>query len=163
MAAYDVRPAGPSDGAFLADMTVEAANWRAGGTRPRPAVLADPAYRAYVAGWQRPSDRGVVAVGTSGEAIGAAWFRLFAPDSPAHGFVAAGVPELVIGVLAPWRAQGVGRTLLRRLCGAARGAGHARIALSVEHGNFAAALYRSEGFAVVASEAGRDTMVRALR
>ena len=61
-----------------------------------------------------------------------------------------------------WRAQGVGRALLRALTDAARAAGYARITLSVEHGNFAHTLYRSEGFAVVGTGAGRDTMVRLL-
>lgn len=163
MAAFSVRPAGPADGGFLADMVVEAANWRAGSTRPRPEVLADPVYRGYVAGWQRPADRGAVAVDQDGEPVGAAWFRLFAADSPTHGFVATGVPELVVGVLPLWRAQGVGRHLLRALAEAARTAGHARLALSVEHGNFAAGLYRSEGFSVVRSTAARATMVRSLR
>ena len=37
------------------------------------------------------------------------------------------------------------------------------LALSVEHGNFAHELYRSEGFTVVASSTDRDTMVRLLR
>lgn len=162
MVAFSVRPAGPADGVFLADMVVEAANWRAGSSRPRSEVLGDPAYRGYIAGWQRPADRGVVAVDPDGEPVGAAWFRLFAHDSPTHGFVATGVPELVVGVLPLWRAQGVGRRLLRALSEAARSAGHARLALSVEHGNFAAALYRSEGFSVVRSVASRDTMVRSL-
>jgi GNAT superfamily N-acetyltransferase len=162
MAAFSIRPAIPSDGAFLADMVVEAANWRAGITWPRPSVLADPVYRGYIAGWQRPADRGVVAVDQAGRAIGAAWYRLFAADARAHGFVATGVPELIIGVRPLWRAQGVGRALMRGLTDAARAAGFARLTLSVEHGNFAHTLYRSEGFAVVASAAGRDTMVRLL-
>jgi GNAT superfamily N-acetyltransferase len=162
MAAFSIRPAIPSDGAFLADMVVEAANWRAGITRPRPSVLADPVYRGYIAGWQRPADRGVVAVDRAGRSMGAAWYRLFAADAQAHGFVATGVPELIIGVRPLWRAQGVGRALMRSLTDAARAAGFARLTLSVEHGNFAHALYRSEGFAVVASAAGRDTMVRLL-
>lgn len=162
MADFTVRPATPSDGAFLADMVVEAANWRAGFTRPRPTVLADPVYRGYIAGWQRPADRGVVAVDAEGRPVGAAWYRLFASDAPAHGFVAAGVPELIIGVRPIWRAQGIGRTLVRSLTDAARSAGFARITLSVEHGNFAHGLYRSEGFVVVQSARGRDTMVRLL-
>jgi GNAT superfamily N-acetyltransferase len=94
--------------------------------------------------------------------VGAAWYRLFGADTPAHGFVAAGVPELIIGVRPLWRAQGVGRSLIRALTDAARTAGFARITLSVEHGNFAHLLYRSEGFAVVDSRNGRDTMVRVL-
>ena len=72
------------------------------------------------------------------------------------------MPELIIGVRPLWRAQGVGRALMRSLTDAARTAGFARIALSVEHGNFAHALYRSEGFAVVDTRGGRDTMVRVL-
>jgi GNAT superfamily N-acetyltransferase len=162
MADFTVRPATPSDGTFLADMVVEAANWRAGFTRPRPTVLADPTYRGYIAGWQRPADRGVVAVDGEGRPVGAAWYRLFASDAPTHGFVATGVPELIIGVRPLWRAQGVGRALMRSLTDAARSAGFARIALSVEHGNFAHLLYRSEGFTVVESVRGRDTMVRGL-
>ncbi|HEY9366642.1 MAG TPA: GNAT family N-acetyltransferase [Agromyces sp.] len=162
MAAFTVRPAIPDDGSFLADMVVEAANWRSGGIRPRPTVLADPASRGYIAGWQRPADRGVVALDGDGRPVGAAWYRLFAADAPAHGFVAVGVPELIIGVRPLWRAQGVGRALMQSLAETARAAGFARLALSVEHGNFAVSLYRSEGFTIVASDAGRDTMVRSL-
>jgi GNAT superfamily N-acetyltransferase len=162
MADFTVRPAIPSDGTFLADMVVEAANWRAGFTRPRPTVLGDPIYRGYIAGWQRPADRGVVAVDAEGRPVGAAWYRLFASDAPTNGFVATGVPELIIGVRPLWRAQGIGRALMRSLTDAARSAGFARLALSVEHGNFAHLLYRSEGFTVVESARGRDTMVRGL-
>ena len=163
MADFLIRPATPGDGAFLADMVVETANWRQGPHRPKPVVLADPVSRGYIAGWQRPADRGVVAVDGDGRAVGAAWFRLFSPEQGARGFVATGVPELIIGVRSLWRAQGVGRALMRSLTDVARAAGYARLALSVEHENFAHALYRSEGFIVVESAAGRDTMVRPLR
>lgn len=162
MTTYSLRPAAPADGAFLADMVVEAANWRQGAARPRHDVLADPVSRGYVAGWQRPADRGVVALDGDGDPVGAAWYRLFPADRRAHGFVASGVPELIIGVRPLWRAQGVGRALLQELAHAARSSGHARLALSVEHGNFAATLYRSEGFAVVETSGRRDTMVRTL-
>lgn len=163
MAEFSIRPAAPADGGFLADMVVEAANWRAGAVRPRPAVLADAQHAVYVSGWQRPADRGVVAIDPEGRPVGAAWYRLFGADRPSMGFVAAGVPELIIGVRPLWRAQGVGRALLRALADDARDGGYARLALSVEHDNYARDLYRSEGFAVVASAAGRDTMVRVLR
>jgi GNAT superfamily N-acetyltransferase len=163
MAAYSIRSALPADGGFLADMVVEAANWRAGAMRPRPVVLGEARHTAYVSGWQRPADRGVVAVDPEGRAIGAAWYRLFGADRPSMGFVAAGVPELIIGVTPVWRAQGLGRALLRALTEEARAGGYARLALSVEQGNFAHDLYRSEGFVVVASADGRDTMVRLLR
>ncbi len=162
-ASFRIRPAVPGDGAFLADMVVEAANWSPAAARPRPEVLAAPEYRRYIAGWMRPGDSGVVAVADSEEAIGAAWYRMLPRSAPGFGYVATGVPELIIGVRPIWRAHGVGRALLRALMDAARAAGYGRLSLSVERGNYATALYRSEGFAVTSPAQGRDTMVRALR
>jgi GNAT superfamily N-acetyltransferase len=88
-------------------------------------------------------------------------------DAPSHrpgfGYIGTGVPELIIGVRPIWRAHGVGRALLQRLCERARAEGFGRISLSVERGNFAQTLYRSEGFAVTQAGHGRDTMVKRLR
>lgn len=160
---YRLRPAAQSDGVFLADMVVEAANWRQGGARPRHEVIGGPEYGRYLAGWMRPGDAGLVAVDELDTPIGAAWYRVLARDDAGFGFVGVGVPELIIGVRPIWRAHGVGRALLRGLCQHARDHGHARISLSVERDNFARTLYRSEGFAAVRLDIGRDTMVKALR
>lgn len=160
---YRVRPATQADGAFLADMVVEAANWRQGGTRPRHEVIGGPDYRRYVAGWMRPGDAGLVAVDETEAPIGAAWYRVLARDDAGFGFIGTGVPELIIGVRPIWRAHGVGRALLQGLCRLAGEHGHARLSLSVERDNFARTLYRSEGFAIVRRDIGRDTMVRVLR
>lgn len=159
---FSLRPAGPSDGSFLADMVVEAANWRQGGARPRHQVISGRDYGRYLAGWMRPGDAGLVAVDQQEQPIGAAWYRVLARDDAGFGFVGPGVPELIIGVRPIWRAHGVGRALLQGLCQHARERGHARISLSVERDNFARALYRSEGFAVVRRDFGRDTMVKVL-
>lgn len=163
MPAFVVRAATQSDGAFLADMVVEAANWRDGAARPRHEVLTSADYQRYLTGWMRPADVGVVAQVPTGEAVGAAWFRLFPRSEPGFGYVGTGVPELVIGVRPIWRAHGIGRMLLHRLADEARARGYARLSLSVERGNYAAVLYRSEGFAVTQSGIGRDTMVKLLR
>ncbi|GAT72871.1 GNAT family N-acetyltransferase [Microbacterium hydrocarbonoxydans] len=161
-AAYSIRPAVQADGSFLGDMVVEAANWRMGGARARHEILAADEHRRYLAGWMRPADAGVVAVDDGGRPVGAAWYRMLPRDQPGFGFAGTAVPELVIGVLPIWRAHGMGRTLLRRLLAEAREQGHARISLSVERGNFAQALYRSEGFVVAQTGPARDTMVRSL-
>jgi GNAT superfamily N-acetyltransferase len=162
MASFSVRPAGQADGAFLGDMVVEAANWRPGAARPKHQILTAPEHSRYVSGWKRPSDAGFVALDPSGEPIGAAWYRLLPRSDPGLGYVGTGVPELIIGVRPIWRAHGVGRTLLQALAQQARAHGYARLSLSVERGNFAVALYRSEGFAVTQSGMGRDTMVKRL-
>ncbi|WP_298944348.1 GNAT family N-acetyltransferase [uncultured Microbacterium sp.] len=162
-ASFRVRPATQADGAFLADMIVEAANWRQGGARPRHDIIAHPDHSRYVSGWMRPGDAGFVAIDGNGEAVGAAWYRMLPRTDPGFGYVGTGVPELIIGVRPIWRAHGVGRALLQHLCAHARTQGFARISLSVERGNFASSLYRSEGFAVTTPGIGRDTMVKRLR
>ena len=160
---FQLRPAGQSDGAFLGDMVVEAANWAQGGIRPRHEVLTSPEHSRYLTGWKRPTDAGFIALDANAEPIGAAWYRIMPRSDPGFGYVGTGVPELVIGVRPIWRAHGVGRALLQRLCDHARAQGFARLSLSVERGNFAVTLYRSEGFAVTQSGIGRDTMVKRLR
>ncbi|WP_298743678.1 GNAT family N-acetyltransferase [uncultured Microbacterium sp.] len=162
-ASFRVRPATQADGAFLADMIVEAANWRQGGARPRHDIIAHPDHSRYVSGWMRPGDAGFVAIDGNAEAVGAAWYRMLPRTDPGFGYVGTGVPELIIGVRPIWRAHGVGRALLQHLCAHARTQGFARISLSVERGNFASSLYHSEGFAVTTPGIGRDTMVKRLR
>lgn len=161
MSETTVRPATQGDGAFLGDMVVEAVNWRAGVARPRHEIITDSEHSRYLSGWMRPGDAGFVAVADA-EPIGAAWYRMLPRTDPGFGYIGTGVPELIIGVRPIWRSHGVGRTLLRNLCAHARAEGHGRLSLSVERGNFARTLYRSEGFAVVRSGIGRDTMVKRL-
>ncbi|QKJ19808.1 GNAT family N-acetyltransferase [Microbacterium hominis] len=161
--AFTLRPARQSDGTFLGDMVVEAVNWRAGGARPKHQVVTGSDHSRYVTGWMRPGDAGFVAEDLHGEPIGAAWYRVLPRSDPGFGYIGTGVPELIIGVRPIWRAHGVGRALLQRLCEHARAEGYGRISLSVERGNYATTLYRSEGFAVTQPGMGRDTMVKRLR
>lgn len=162
-ASFRLRAAEPGDGGFLGDMVVEAANWRAGATRPRHEVLSSPEHGRYLSGWMRPGDAGFVGVDAHGALVGAAWYRMFSRTDPGFAYVGTGVPELVIGVRPIWRAHGVGRALLQRVVDHARERGFARLSLSVERGNFAVTLYKSEGFAVTQPGTGRDTMVKRLR
>lgn len=157
---FSLRRAAQTDARFLGDMLVEAANWRAGGVRPRHEVLTSSEHRRYLAGWKRLSDDGLVATGEDGVPVGAAWYRVLPQNDPGLGFIGVAVPELIIGVHPLWRARGVGRSLLRAVVQLAGVQGHARISLSVERDNFARNLYRAEGFAVVGEGAMRDTMAR---
>lgn len=159
--AFTSRRAVQTDAKFLGDMLVEAANWRAGGLRPRHEVLASAEHRRYLVGWKRTADDGLVAIDPDDVPIGAAWYRMLPQNEPGLGFVGVAVPELIIGVHPLWRARGVGRSLLRGVVELAGSQGHARISLSVERDNFARNLYRAEGFSVVESTGSRETMVRA--
>ena len=157
---FSLRRAAQTDAMFLGDMLVEAANWRAGGVRPRHEVLTSADHRRYLAGWKRMADDGLVATASDDVPVGAAWYRVLPQDAPGFGFIGVAVPELIIGVHPFWRARGVGRSLLRGIVHLAGSQGHARISLSVERDNFARNLYRAEGFAVVREGESRDAMAR---
>jgi GNAT superfamily N-acetyltransferase len=160
---YRIRTAEQADAVFLADMLVEAFNRHPDRTRRRVELLADPAVNRYLAGWRRPGDDGVLAIDDHGDPVGACWFRVLPKWDAGYGWVAAGVPELTLGVRPIHRARGVGRALLRATCALAAGRGHQRISLSVERANFASRLYVSEGFVTLTSDRDADTMVRTLR
>jgi GNAT superfamily N-acetyltransferase len=154
------RPAGPDDLPFLAAMLGEAAVWRP--DKPTPTadeVMADPRYSMYLAGWPRPGDFGLVAE-TDGP-LGAAWYRSYTEMDHGHGFVAEGIPELSIAVIAPRRHEGIGRQLLIGLIEASEVQGYAVLSLRVNHGNPARRLYESVGFRPVgAPRESALTMIR---
>ena len=82
-----IQPNNPDDAAFLAQMLVEAVNWRPDRRRlPLEDVLADPHLARYVRGWGRRGDGGVIAEEAGGR-VGACWYRLFPADEPSYGFV----------------------------------------------------------------------------
>jgi ribosomal protein S18 acetylase RimI-like enzyme len=142
----ELRPAGPTDLAFLREVLLEAVFWRSGETRPSPdAALADPRVARYVEGWGRSGDFGVLAE-KNGRPIGAVWWRYFAADAPGYGFVSEAVPEISLAVLAEHRGQGVGTALLREALREAPERGIARLSLSVERDNRAVTLYERMGF-----------------
>lgn len=160
---WSIREAKADDGEFLTDMLVEAVNWsREWKRKSRGRVLATQRTAHYILGWPRDTDRGVIAE-ADGERVGAVWLRFFSAVDPGYGFVAAGIPELTVGVAAPWRGRGVGRALLRAIAEDAQSAGIRQISLSVERKNFAQKLYLSEGYEIVdSSDRDSDTMVKSL-
>jgi len=99
----------------MGDMLVEAANWSPERKeKSRERVFSTPKIAHYITGWPRDTDLGVIAE-ANGQRVGAVWLRFLPGTDPGYGFVASDVPELTIGVAAPWRGRGVGRALLRAI------------------------------------------------
>jgi len=156
----NTRPAGPDDVEFLKKMLYEAAAWNPDWPREQVIqALADPILERYHRGWGRPGDAGVIAE-IKGEAVGAAWFRLFTDDEPGHGFVDERTPELGIAVLPLYRRKGIGETLLRALMSEARQQGFTALSLSVAPHNRSRMMYERAGFRKVGEE-GESWVMRA--
>ena len=154
----DIREATAEDADFLLDMLVEACNWSGQQRITRAAARADPRLLSYVSDWPRDHDVGVIARDEHGVPVGAAWARTFSERSRGYGYVAAGVPEISMAVVASWRAKGVGRRLLATLIAMARQRRWPALSLSVEDGNRAQSLYRAAGFITVGRNGTSDTM-----
>jgi len=156
----EIRLAQPDDEPFLWDMGWEATavddGMRALG---REAAFAIPHVRRYLDGWGRPGDAGVVAAAADGQRLGAAWYRLFPAEDPGWGFVAAGVPELAIGVVAGARGTGIGSGLLDAILAVAREQGYRALSLSVDRQNPARRLYERKGFRDAGISDPTDTSV----
>ena len=153
-----IQPESRYDVAFVAQMLVEAVNWRPGRRRlALEDVLADPHLARYVRGWGRRGDGGVIAEEAAGR-VGACWYRLFPADEPGYVFVDQATPELGIAVVADQRRRGVGRALLGAALSEAAADGFAAISLSVEPDNPSRVLYEQLGFVRVGIVAGSWTM-----
>jgi GNAT superfamily N-acetyltransferase len=158
MAATRIRAADAADAAFMTSMLISAMNWSPEHLQSSTALLADPQVWQYIADWPQPNDRGLIAVDDGDRPLGACWLRYRPWSARGFGFIASDIPELTIGVRSDARRTGIGRALLHTMADQARSRGVARLSLSVEHGNPAAHLYRSEGWRTVKSEPGADTM-----
>lgn len=143
-----IRRATERDGAFLQEMLAVAADWRPGaGIRSSGQIMAEPVLAHYVADWGAAGDVGFIA--EEGRPVGAAWRRFFPGSDPGFGFVDETIPEVSIGVLAPYRGRGIGTLLLEALIAEARRCSLPALSLSVEPDNPAVDLYRGLGFVTV--------------
>lgn len=157
-----VRAGTAADLPMLRRMIYEALYWRPDSERePFEFVVAHPEIARYVDGFGLPGDGAVVAeLMSSGEPIGAAWYRLFPEDVPGYGFVSATIPEVAVAVEAFHRGRGIGRALMESLIGIARDSGVPALSLSVEIANLrAVALYQHLGFRTIDGDEHNCTMI----
>ena len=150
-----IRRGSPADVPFMRSMLAHAYAWRVN------AFEAEIPLSRYVDNWGRPGDVAVVAHET-GNRVGAAWLRIFAPDEPGYGFVDDTTPELSIAVVPSRRRHGLGQELLDALLAAARAAGHESVSLSVELDSPAVAFYERNGFERVREQEGGLVMRKRL-
>ena len=154
---FATRLARVNDAIFLRSMLYEAAR-PLNEKPPADELLATPGVAAFIDGWGRQGDSGVVAEKML-EPVGAGWYRIFPDDDPEGGFVGGETPELVVAVEAPSRSQGVGRKLIDALVERAREESHPSLGLTVPRRNVVAvSLFKAAGFSTVRERDGLLTM-----
>lgn len=158
----EVREVAANDLPFLCELLVEAAFALAPEKPSIAEALGFPRTAAYVEGWGRAGDLGLVAE-VDGVRAGAAWCRLFPFEAPGYGFVDVATPELTIAVVPGLRRKGVGSALLEALVRRARRGGYPALSLSVDPANPAIRLYERAGFVRVPRTDLHVTMLLALR
>ena len=157
-----IRDATTLDLPFLEEMLYEAFFWSGESGRPTMFEMRTrPEFHSLLAAWGRMGDVALLA-DSAGATVGAGWFRLWTPAAHSYGFVDHETPELGLAVAPPYRAQGIGRQLLRSLIERARQHAYPGLSLSVAPGNPARRLYESEGFLKVGEAGTSWTMLREL-
>ncbi len=113
---------------------------------------AGEAMEAYLGGWGRKGDYGVIAVSNAtGRSIGAAWYRRYVQRYPY---------ELTVAVQQEHQGQGVGGSLLRHLLDHASQHNRPEISLKVRRDNdVARRLYERLGFEPISDEKTYEIMV----
>lgn len=108
-------------------------------------VLLDPTIAAYLEGWGKPDDLGLVAVEAE-KLVGAVWTRIITGEIRGHGNVDTETPEFIISVLPEARGKGIGATLMVQMLDILRKRGYQQASLSVQKSNQAVHLYERLGF-----------------
>jgi ribosomal protein S18 acetylase RimI-like enzyme len=144
--AWTLRPGTVKDFPAIQYALACALDWRT----PEKSIVAKDSIEqtghAYLlAGWGRRGDTAVVAE-SSGQSIGAAWYRYWTDDEHSYGYVHRDIPELGIGIDSKYRRQGLGMLLMTALIDEARKEGVGALSLSVEKDNPALRLYHKLGF-----------------
>jgi ribosomal protein S18 acetylase RimI-like enzyme len=143
-----LRPTAARDEPFLWKMLFYASHSNdEKGVEPSD-IVANPDLTGYVEGWRMAGRPGVIAE-VAGEAVGAAWLRLFGESEESNPvFVRRDVPELAVAVLPGFEGRGLGSAMIEALLVDARSRYNA-VVLSVRVGNPAVRLYERLGFHTV--------------
>ncbi len=149
------RIAERADEELLWEMLFYAASMHEDGVDDYRAAKENAFLRAYVEGWGRDGDYGLLAIEqASGAAIGAAWLRRIEGDEHRYAGVGADVPELAVAIRPAFRGQGVGSALIAALLKKLPSC-YQQIVLSVREENPAYRIYQRLGFVTLSETTNR--------
>ena len=157
-----MRALQPADLAFLKEMFYASLYVPRGEVDYPKSIIARPDLAKYYQNWGQESDVGLIAEDDQQQAIGAAWSRFFTKNDPRYGFVDEATPEIGIALQSAYRNQGIGTTLITKLCEALARRDVPSVSLSVDRRNRAIHLYERLGFERYSEDGDAVTMLKKL-
>lgn len=144
---YEVRHIRQDEWPLLEDFLYEAIFVPEGfeGKVPRSVIHDDPKCRAAFEGYGTLPDGRAVVAEVEGKVVGACWVR----TTDEYGHIDDETPSFSISLYAPYRGQGIGGVMMRRMLDELREAGYPRASLSVQKENPALRLYERLGFSII--------------
>ncbi len=107
-------------------------------------VIQEPSIWVYINGFGNKKDDFCLVAKADGRIVGAVWVRCI----QAFGYLDAKTPELAMSVYPQYRKKGIGTRLLQAMIAALKEKGYEKVSLSVQKGNYAAAMYQNAGFTI---------------
>lgn len=107
-------------------------------------VIQEPSIWVYIDRFGTKKEDFCLAAEADGHIVGAVWVRCI----HAFGYADASTPELSMSVYPQYRKKGIGTRLLQAMIEALKEKGYEKVSLSVQKGNYAAAMYQNAGFEI---------------
>ena len=143
---------------LLKDFLYEAIFIPEGMDPPEKDIIFRPELKLYYEGFgSGPADY-CLAAEDDGQVIGAVWSRIMND----YGHIDDNTPSLAISLYKPYRGQGIGTELMRRMLDFLKEKGWKRASLAVQKANYAVRMYKKAGFRTADENTEEYIMIRDL-
>ncbi len=143
---------------LLKDFLYEAIFIPEGMDPPEKDIIFRPELKLYYEGFgSGPADY-CLAAEDDGQVIGAVWSRIMND----YGHIDDNTPSLAISLYKPYRGQGIGTELMRRMLDLLKEKGWKRASLAVQKANYAVRMYKKAGFRTADENTEEYIMIRDL-
>ena len=143
---------------LLKDFLYEAIFIPEGIEPPEKDIIFRPELKLYYEGFgSGPADY-CLAAEDDGKVVGAVWSRIMND----YGHIDDNTPSLAISLYRPYRGQGIGTELMRRMLSLLKEKGWKRASLAVQKANYAVRMYKKAGFRIADENTEEYIMIRDL-
>lgn len=148
---YKIREMRKSEYGLLEDFLYEAIFQRDGEDPAPRTIINRPELQIYIENFGKKKGDCCLCAEADGEVVGAVWVR----NINGYGSIDDETLEFAIAIHKPYRGQGIGTELMRKMLGLLQSVGCEKASLSVQKDNYALKMYKNVGFEVV-KETGEE-------